>query len=113
MSHKGEKHFNKGIQTLADSECSKRIDLSSVRHELFPLGDDTSGNIAKYERTWICEDRVDFSVGFEAFEAKFKTGVKISNVNDIRLEYHLPAGYNYHLYQSFKRPGLQWEIKRV
>lgn len=104
---KSARNYRRGIESCKEADC--RGFLESEVNE-FLLSGNKKKNISKYTDQLSRAEPIDISIGLDILGVKTALQARVSLQKEIKLEYDLPGGYDYQLYQLKKQLGIGWKV---
>ncbi|MBK8822886.1 MAG: hypothetical protein IPN58_09840 [Anaerolineales bacterium] len=109
---KSERNFQHGIKTCRRPDCTE--DNALFKETFFDAGDDTK-SISTKKQEHSFQKPLETSIGLNIFGIQTSVNVNVTLKKTVALQYDLPGGHDYHLYQLKNRHGITWKtsIKRA
>lgn len=103
--------YTRGIRSCPEADCIGQLPRGSRKIDDFFLAADTTGDIATYRRSWTATASKDAEIGLNVREVEACLQVKIEPEHELELEFALPAGFDYRLYDLPGMHGIAWKFK--
>lgn len=97
-----------GVDELSQEEFLEGIQLVENKGKYYKLSGDRTNSVHTFKEALKIVQKFQMEVGFSAFNLKYTCKAQLSRNREVKLEFKLPAGYDYQIKKIMGGLGVLW-----